>query len=102
MAEDARVRGVAARGALVAQVYQSPRLVSSGMRSIWRNGDVWGLWMCVGVAGMYGAPFEYGGATRVYGARNPMKIKNVVVECALRTLCVFGNIRGRHWTSPVI
>ena len=93
MAEDARVRGAAARGALVAQAYQSPRRVSSGMRPIWRN------WDALGITDVYGAARMYGGAAwvwEVYGARKPMKTKNMAVECDLRTLCVFGNIWRRH------
>ena len=35
----------------------------------------------------------------VYEAGKPMKIKNMAVECDLRTLC-FGSTRGRRWISP--
>ena len=59
----------------------------------------WGLRMCMGAAGMYGGAAW---VWEVYGARKPMKTKNMAVECDLRTLCVFGNIRGRRWASPAI
>ena len=72
------------------QAYRNPAPVSAGMRLIWENWDARGLRMCMEATEMYGGAAWVWGA---YGDRKLMKTKNMAVECDLRTLCFFGNIR---------